>query len=620
MDQSPHRFADRSFICRLPAGAVAIVLLFSTSAQKAQAAGGDLDSTFGTGGEAMIDFNQSTDIAHAVALQPDGKLVAAGTSYTDDDYWNGHFALTRQNPDGTLDTTFGVDGKVTTDFPGRAAAISALVVQPDGKIVVAGTDFILARYNPDGSLDSSFGNRGIVMTNFAGQRSHASALALQADGKIVAAGTHFVAFSSDDSSDTDFALARYNPDGTLDATFGSGGQITTDFDGFNDDAFSVFIQSDGRIVAVGSAKNPANFYDFAAARYLPDGTVDTSFGSGGKVRTDFGAADFDQARSAALQPDGKIVAAGTTSSNNGITVDFAVARYELNGTLDTTFGSDGKTVIDFGSFLQTAQKVLLQPDGKIVTVGYANTESSDSDFLLARCNPDGSLDSSFGADGRVRASFGELNGGAFDAVVQPDGNIVAVGFHATETDLGVEFAMARLLGSSEGFALTSAASRKGQGTAGSFDVPLPLAGEAGVECRSSNGNHKLVFTFNRKIVNGSARITSGTGRVARKPTFSGRTMTVRLTGVADVQQITVALRDVTSASSHALPDTTVRINVLVGDTAADKAVNAPDLRRTKRQVGVPVTEANFREDVNVDGSINDADVRLVRSRGGSQLR
>jgi uncharacterized delta-60 repeat protein len=403
----------------------------------------------------MTDFNHSTDIANAVALQPDGKLVVVGQTYTNNDYTGEDFAVARYNTDGTLDPTFGVNGKVTTDFPGLAAVASSVVIQPDGKILVAGGafpnftflgDFELVRYNSNGSLDTSFGSGGIVTTSFPGQGSYAFALALQSDGKIIAAGTDFVNFSSEDNSDTDFALERYNPDGTPDTTFGNGGQVTTDFDGFNDDVFSILIQADGKLVAVGSAKNPATYYDFAAVRYLANGTIDTTFGVAGKVRTDFGFAGFDQARSAALQPDGKIVAAGTAIFNNGLSEPFALARYNSNGTLDTTFHGDGKLFIDFGSFDQTAYSVFLQPDGKIVTAGYPNTESSDSDFLLARLKTNGSLDRTFGIGGKVRTSFGDLNGGAYDAVLQPDGKIVAVGFNATPTSKFSEFALARYLG------------------------------------------------------------------------------------------------------------------------------------------------------------------------------
>ena len=421
----------------------------------AQAADGDLDPLFGSGGMVMTDLGKSTDLAEAVAIQADGKLVVVGTTYKNNDFSDEDFVVTRYNTDGTLDITFGNRGKVRTDFPGLAAVPSSVVIQPDGKIVVAGGAFPLftflgnfkvVRYNPNGSLDTSFGDGGIVTTIFPAG-SYAFDVALQSDGKIIAAGTFFVDFDPGESSDTDFALARYNPDGTPDATFGNGGQVTTDFVGFEDDAFSVLIQPDGKIVAVGSANDPATFYDFAAARYLSNGTIDTTFGVAGKVRTDFGDQNFDRARSAALQPDGRIVAAGFDISHNGGLQNFAVARYTSNGVLDTTFSGDGKTQIDFGTSFQSATKVLLQSDGKIIAVGGSNGESSDDDFLLARLSRGGSLDNTFGIGGKVRTSFGDLNGGANGAALQSDGKIVAVGFQATFTNQFANFALARYLNS-----------------------------------------------------------------------------------------------------------------------------------------------------------------------------
>ena len=442
----------RLILCRGVVTA-AIVLTWLISSQVAQAAAGDLDPTFGSAGMVTTDINRSTDIANAVAVQADGKLVVVGQTYKQNDFSDEDFVVTRYNPDGTLDTTFGRGGKVRTDFPGLAAVPSSVVIQPDGKIVVAGGAFPLftfagnfevVRYNPNGSLDRSFGNGGIVTTTFP-EGSYASDVALAPDGKIIAAGTVFVDFIPGESSNTDFALARYNPDGSPDTTFGNGGQVSTDFVGLEDDAFSVLIQPDGKIVAVGSANNPATYYDFAAVRYLSNGTIDTTFGVAGKVSTDFGDQNFDRARSAVLQPNGSIVAAGFAISQNGGVQNFAVARYTSSGILDTTFSGDGKTQIDFGDCCQSANKVLLQSDGKIVTVGYANTEDSDSDFLLARLNPRGSLDASFGVGGKVRTSFGDLNGGANGAALQSDGKIVAVGFQATFSNQWANFALARYL-------------------------------------------------------------------------------------------------------------------------------------------------------------------------------
>jgi uncharacterized delta-60 repeat protein len=440
--------------------ATAITLAILVSARTVLAVDGDLDPAFGTDGKVLTDFDHSTDIANAVAIQADAKLVVVGTTYRDNDFSNEDFAVARYNPDGTLDKTFGAGGKVQTDFPGLAAVASSVVIQLDGKIVVAGGafplftflgDFKLVRYNSNGSLDTSFGDGGIVTTTFP-EGSYAFDVALQTDGKIIAAGTVFVDFNPGDSSNTDFALVRYNPDGTPDGNFGNGGQVTTDFVGLEDDAFSVLIQPDGKIVAVGSANDPATYYDFAAVRYLSNGTIDTTFGVAGKVHTDFGDQNFDRARSAALQPDGRIVAAGFAISQNGGVQNFAVARYDSNGVLDTGFGAGGMTQIDFGSCCQSANKVLLQPNGKTVTVGYANTESSDSDFLLARLTSDGSLDPTFGAGGKVRTSFSDLNGGANGAIFQPDGKVVAVGFQATGLELFADFALARYL-DAEGFPL-----------------------------------------------------------------------------------------------------------------------------------------------------------------------
>jgi uncharacterized delta-60 repeat protein len=191
----------------------AIVLIWFISPQLAQAAAGDLDPTFGGGGKVTTDLKRSTDIANAVAVQADGKLVVVGETYRNNDSSAEDFAVARFNTDGTLDTTFGARGKVRTDFPGLAAVASSVVIQPDGKIVVAGGafplftfagDFKVVRYNSNGSLDTSFGSGGIVTTFFPGDGSYAFAVALQSDGKIIAAGTDFVDFNPGDMSDTRF--------------------------------------------------------------------------------------------------------------------------------------------------------------------------------------------------------------------------------------------------------------------------------------------------------------------------------------------------------------------------------------------------------------------------------
>jgi uncharacterized delta-60 repeat protein len=210
------------------------------------------------------------------------------------------------------------------------------MVQSDDKIVAAGytrstndsnTDnFALARYNPDGSLDQSFGNGGKQITDFFGNQDVVNSVAVQSNGKIVAAG---YARHSADSSTSDFALARYNQDGSLDQSFGSGGRQTTDFFGHSDQAYDVAIQPDGRILLAGftyRGVDPSTS-DFAVARYNLDGSLDQSFGSGGKQTTDF-FGNLDGADSVAIQPDGKIVAAGFAQHTGDYNSDdFALARY-----------------------------------------------------------------------------------------------------------------------------------------------------------------------------------------------------------------------------------------------------------------------------------------------------
>src|SRR5262249_55680148 len=295
--------------------------LVAWNPQLAQAADGALDPTFGRGGKVKTDFHRSNDLADGMALQPDGKVVVAGISFIGISAAGGDFAVARYNTDGTLDSSFGVGGKVTTDF-GLTDQASSVVVQPDGKIIVAGGTFLnfpadgqfaLARYNSDGSLDISFGVGGLVRTSFGSSGCFASALVLQRDGKIIAGGTKYI----DLQTNSDFGLVRYNPDGSLDSSFGNGGEVSTEFDGLLDSVSAVLVPSDGKVIAVGAARSSFASFDLALVRYLSKGTIDTPFGRAGKVRTDFGGSTIDMAFAAALQPDGKIVAAGPNTDAFG---------------------------------------------------------------------------------------------------------------------------------------------------------------------------------------------------------------------------------------------------------------------------------------------------------------
>ncbi len=413
---------------RLALAVLALALVAAALPGAAVAAAGALDPTFGIGGEVTTDFGGS-DSAQAVAIQSDGKILAAGLSGA------GDFALARYNADGSLDPSFGSGGKLTTDFGGFDAA-SALAIQPDGRIIAAGRDgsgeFAVARYNADGSLDSTFGSGGKLTTDFGGF-DVALGVALQADGKIVAVGGG--------GSGSDFALARYNADGSLDASFGSGGMVTTDFGGF-EAATAVAIQGDGKIVVTGSTFS-GGFQQFVLARYNGDGGPDTSFG-GGKVVTDFGlGSGFGGAL--AIQTDGKIVAAGRAGT------DFVVARYNGDGSPDASFGSGGIVSTDFGGALfDAAFGVALQSNGKIVAAGstFNGFSPPAADFAFARYNPDGSLDPSFGS-GKVTTDLGGFDVAAGIAL-QADGKIIAAG----QGGSGSDFALARYLGDTSAIAVS----------------------------------------------------------------------------------------------------------------------------------------------------------------------
>lgn len=366
-------------------------------------ADGSLDPTFGNGGIVVTDLNRATgpaDEIHALLLQPDGKIVAVGSARTT----NGTLVSTgivRYQSDGSLDPTFGSGGIVLLDN----AVDRAAVLQPDGKIVCGGggfffaeNNFQLTRLNPDGSPDASFGKDGQVTIDFNGSADGIFGLALQPDHKIVAAGVSSTAPS--DGTSENFATARLLPDGSLDSSFGLGGKVTTDFANLSDYAFSVAAQPDGKIILAGRAEGSTNNWDFGLVRYNADGSLDQSFGNGGKLLTPFGVGDA--AYAVKLQPDGKIVAAGV---RGGSSTSFAVARYGSDGAPDTTFGGTGNTVVFFQG-LDEARGLLVQPDRKIVAIGTARGGASIGDFALVRFLGDSQPAGSFANAGFTIVSAG----------------------------------------------------------------------------------------------------------------------------------------------------------------------------------------------------------------------
>jgi uncharacterized delta-60 repeat protein len=449
--------------------AFALVLALAVATGLAAAGPGQLDPSFGSGGLATsaIAPGAGPDFENGLAVQQDAKVVVGGGSDMGEGQGGWNFRLLRYTKHGALDPTFGQGGVVLTSIGDVAGDDSFtgdylwwLALQPDGKIVASGhandgegqggINFALARYTPDGTLDSSFSGDGKLTTAVApgDNTDRANAALLQPDGKMVTVG----AAEMDDTT-IDFALARYQPDGTLDTSFGDSGIVTTGVPGQARELIEAALQPDGKIVAAGQACSAPSALtcDFVVARFLADGALDESFGDHGVVVTPVVAGFFDTAWAMALQPDGKIVAAGQAcTGRSGRTCDFGLARYNPDGSLDGSFGGDGTVMVPIrpGSFRDAAYTVVLDSTGRIVVGGQSGPSGAISDFALARLNPDGSLDGSFGAGGIIvtpTSQPADAYDSIYDVALDKTGKIVAAG-ECDRPDTGTDVCVARYKG------------------------------------------------------------------------------------------------------------------------------------------------------------------------------
>ncbi len=356
---------------------------------------------------------------NSVAAQRDEKIVVAG--YADVGGVD-RFALVRYNSDGSLDTSFNSNGKVTTAVGTATCKGQGVALQGDGKIVVVGYSFnaggqscfTVLRYGTDGSLDTSFGDSGKITTAVA-KESNADSVAMQSDGKIVVAGNSFI-----DGGNNDFAVVRYNANGKLDSSFNQTGKASADF-GAHDLPRSVALHGDGRIVVAGYTTDESK-KQCALACFKANGSLDTSFNGTGKVVTTFGGDGDAEGQGVAAQSDGKTVVVGYATV--GGVQRFAVERYKTDGALDTSFGGTGRVLTAVGISGSNATGVALQKDGKILVAGYAvNNSGRIYDFACLRYNADGSLDQSFGDHGKVTTDVGD--GKATSLAVQDNKIIVA---------------------------------------------------------------------------------------------------------------------------------------------------------------------------------------------------
>lgn len=338
---------------------------------------------------------------------------------------------------GALDTSFSGDGMVITGVFGIQDEGYGAAIQADGKIVVGGSsytgsgfEFALVRYNSNGTLDNTFGSGGTVTTSVGSSTDEGISVAIQTDGKILLAGR------TNNGTDYDFAIARFNNDGSLDNSFDTDGIVTTDF-GAIDDPREIDVQSSGKIVVAGISGNFPP-YDIALARYNSNGSLDTTFSLDGKLTTDIGVNSDDHCHSVAIQPaDGKIVVTG--NYNTGSEIDLIVLRYTTLGNLDTLFDSDGIVTLNYGSTFNSGSAIKILPGGKILIAG-SNNVADYGNFALARFNSNGSLDSSFDSDGKVTTDFGNMYDYGSSVALQSDGKIVVSGSTGDTADLDVALA------------------------------------------------------------------------------------------------------------------------------------------------------------------------------------
>ena len=384
-------------------------------------------------GKAIVPVGSYDDIGNGVMVQPDGKIIVAGFSNNGS---NQDFSLIRLNADGTLDTSFNSTGKAIVPLDGGSDYGYGATLQPDGKIIVAGfsdnggiKNYSLIRLNADGTLDTGFDGDGKLLVPIHGSYDLALSVTVQPDGKILVAGY---------SGYYDFSLIRLNTDGTLDTTFNGNGKAIVPVGFSLDVGRSVTVQPDGKILVAGYSNSGIN-YEFSLIRLNADGSLDTSFDGDGKLLVPVAIGYYDVGNSVTVQPDGKIIVAGY--SFNGSNQDFSLVRLNADGSLDSTFNGSGKLLVPVGSSGDDGNSVTLQPDGKIVVAG-GSYNGINYDFSLIRLNADGTLDDTFNGDGKLLVPMDSGFDFCYRVTIQTDGKIIVAG--SSFNDSNYDFSLIRV--------------------------------------------------------------------------------------------------------------------------------------------------------------------------------
>ena len=418
-----------------------IAIFMTTTIHLAFSQSGALDPTFGNNGIVITDFNNgSVDGLYALEVQPDQKILAMGYKGSGINSW----LVCRYNTDGTLDTGFGVNGFFNVVLP-EIVVCWASALQADGKIIMAGTtshfidtlksedeDFILIRLNQDGKLDSTFGASGIVVKDIGGLIERAYEVLIQSDGKILVTGNGW----NDQIVGPLNGIVRFETNGQLDTTFGNQG-IKVLYEPFI--VHTMVLQPNGKILIGGTNLGPLG--DFEIRRFESDGTVDNTFGDGGKVHTNL-SGQSDYLDGISVEPDGRIFVSGGANLT-GSTTDLAFARYNIDGSLDASYGNNGFEIIPLTPKSQLTD-IAKQPDGKYILCGSSNHLDGVTHFFLVRINHNGGLDESFGDHGVVITDLHRDDESARSLVIQSNNNIV-VGGTSYSPESKEDFTLARYI-------------------------------------------------------------------------------------------------------------------------------------------------------------------------------
>lgn len=425
-----------------------LIMLFMVSVSAASQV---LDVGFGNEGKVTTPISGERDFAKSLALQSDGKIIACGSYRVGN---RNQIALSRYNPDGSMDGTFGNNGISLNEYGTITVQECSIALQQSGKIVIAATysplppatqsaNFLLLRFNADGTQDMTFGSDGVtIVGGIGGCLSYD--VAVLANQKIMLAGRS--AGLNGPLLNGNISVGRFNADGTLDTAFGINGFVEIDatlhFPNVGEAATTFEIDPEGRILVAGYLEKLTSDHDFILARLNTDGTPDTAFGNNGFAVADFGGRD--QATSLIITPDDKYIIGGSSEDIANQNSKIAIAKFNHNGTPDTAFGNNGQSSANIGIALSDhLQAILLLPDGKILGAGYTENPDSSNDFLFLRYNSDGNPDPTFNASGHVATDFALTDDAAFDLLMQPDGKVILAGTTSAMDSVSYDFALAR---------------------------------------------------------------------------------------------------------------------------------------------------------------------------------